>query len=813
MMRVMDEYLLPAGYELQKVQHDFERLMQGKALFDRGTLETLAKCDNNNDRHQILSTIREYFIPNYDDVQGIYPELCRALVDAVRAARTSEPKPIESAFGTLSGNTAERVTTLAINLLQDLRYVDIDRTFQSLADIFRDEPEKDIRKHILQVIDSLARYNVHVWQQVGPAAQAMLVDVIAHFGPEDRVALRPLLLTVWRALLGSELRGTSFSADTITISTGAVPASDDLRAIRGKAISGLFELFDQSTSPVEQRKIFSALMVATCLPIRANCSSDLYWTVLGDTKRIVDGLSERVAGKPYDLLEHIEHEFLRHYNIARQLAEDEQDKFSCKDIAEDLTKSILAFRDSLNADKQFVRYKTLVGFESVFPPHWENDNFDFAEAEEYRRERVTEYIDVICDATEDEWHQLVARCAATESDDLATFPVFGEFLYGLSKAKPAIATRFLERGDAGVLKFMPAFLNGLADSGAEEVYRAVITRYLADGMHLNAIARHFRKYKTVPVASIKEVLNRAVSLNDEYAVIECLLLAVEQHEPQSRPLVDDEFVPAIEYLLARKDPRWVNGGWSLRDGPAFFSALSVDHATLVLKSLSTLSRIDHRVERILVAIALTHPLTVWEFIGQRLHRKREDEERYEAFPYQFHGLEQPLSTDVELAIKTVRSWFHAGDSLFRFHGGRLLAAVFPTFPDEFAKLLSDLAANSSDDDVQFILGILQNYKGEPATHPVLKALVNRLPGDDPRIAKVEISLQNTGVVGGEFGFVEAFQRKKAEMESWLQDDRPPVRTFAKEYIRKLDGRIASEQRSAEHRKELQKRAFEEVHDE
>jgi ppGpp synthetase/RelA/SpoT-type nucleotidyltranferase len=138
MMRVMDEYLLPAGYELQKVQHDFERLMQGKALFDRGTLETLAKCDNNNDRHQILSTIREYFIPNYDDVQGIYPELCRALVDAVRAARTSEPKPIESAFGTLSGNTAERVTTLAINLLQDLRYVDIDRTFQSLADIFRD---------------------------------------------------------------------------------------------------------------------------------------------------------------------------------------------------------------------------------------------------------------------------------------------------------------------------------------------------------------------------------------------------------------------------------------------------------------------------------------------------------------------------------------------------------------------------------------------------------------------------------------------------------------------------------------------------
>src|SRR5665213_80343 len=370
MMRIMDEYLLPAGYELQKVQHDFERLMQGKALFDRGTLETLAKCDNNNDRHEILSTIREYVIPNYDDVQGIYPELCRALVDAVRSVRTSEPKPIESAFGTLSGNTAESVTTLAINILDDLRYVDIEGTFQSLADIFRDEPEKDIRKRVLQVVESLARYNVHVWQQAGPAAQAILADVISHLGPEDRVALRPLLLTVWRALLGSELRGTSFSADTITISTGPVLASEDLRAIRGMAIGGLFELFDQSPSPVEQREVFSALMAATYLPVQANYSIDLCAIVLGDTKRIVDALTERVAGKPYDLLEHVEHEFLRQYTIARQITEDEQDKFRSRDIAGNLMKAILAFRDSLNADKQFVRYKTLVGFESVFPAHW-----------------------------------------------------------------------------------------------------------------------------------------------------------------------------------------------------------------------------------------------------------------------------------------------------------------------------------------------------------------------------------------------------------------------------------------------------------
>jgi hypothetical protein len=119
-----------------------------------------------------------------------------------------------------------------------------------------------------------------------------------------------------------------------------------------------------------------------------------------------------------------------------------------------------------------------------------------------------------------------------------------------------------------------------------------------------------------------------------------------------------------------------------------------------------------------------------------------------------------------------------------------------------------MAANGSDEDVGFVLGILQNYKGEAATHPVLKALVNRLPEDDRRLGQVDISLQNAGGVWGEFGLVEAIRGKKAEMASWLDDPRPRVKGFAAEYIRRLDQRIASEQRSAEHMMEQRKRDFE-----
>jgi ppGpp synthetase/RelA/SpoT-type nucleotidyltranferase len=45
--RIMDKYLLPAGYELQQVQHDWERIKQGKALFDRGILVALGAAPDN----------------------------------------------------------------------------------------------------------------------------------------------------------------------------------------------------------------------------------------------------------------------------------------------------------------------------------------------------------------------------------------------------------------------------------------------------------------------------------------------------------------------------------------------------------------------------------------------------------------------------------------------------------------------------------------------------------------------------------------------------------------------------------------------
>ena len=288
MTRVMDKYLVPAGYELQKVQHDFERLMQGKALFDRGTIETLEQCENNNERYDILTNIQEYVLPNYDDIEAIYPEIQRVLIQAVEAARTTETQQIQTAFGNFDGKNPVDIAKIAIEILERLRYVDVEGTFQSLAAIYIKEPDKEVREQIVQAVEKLSEYNLAVLRKIGLYAQITLTDVAERFDADASEARRSLLLALWRAALSSEVSGTTWSSDSLMISSGSVQADENLVKIRASAIAGLFKLYDQTHSLSGKRAIITTLNEATRLPNQANYSNDLTVLVTENAIRIVE---------------------------------------------------------------------------------------------------------------------------------------------------------------------------------------------------------------------------------------------------------------------------------------------------------------------------------------------------------------------------------------------------------------------------------------------------------------------------------------------------------------------------------------------
>lgn len=809
MKKIMDEYLRPASYEFQKVQHDYERLMQGKVLFDRGAVETLERCDNNNEMHEVLSTIAEHVIPNYDDIRGVYPEIRRALRTAVQAARNIETKPIASPFGNFPGKTSKDVTLIEVSILNTLRYVDIEATFHVLIDIYKGEQDGEVRKQIVDTIRQLAKYDLNVWNQAGPYVQYVLADVIESFSQDDLHVLRSIVLAVWHELLKPEMESTSFSSDMVTINSNTLPVYEGIKAIRKRAIDGLLALFDGSSTGGEKREVVSALREATQLPGRVNCPNELLQLTLEDTKRITELLTQRATGQPYELLEHIEHGMLFDYHRARKLAADEHDESGFQQNAKNVIEGIIAFRDLINTDQQYIRYKTLVGFESVFPFHWKNEAFDYAATNEYRKEQAAQYIDEVSDETADNWYRLIEYCATTKSNDMATFPVFGEFLHQLSKAKPDFVYGLARRDNADVLIFLPAILGGLFESEARDKYAELLEDYLDRNAYLAAIAYHCHSVKKDAASTVKKVLDRAIVVDEVIAVGECLTFAIEYHDPQELPLINNVFVPAIQYLISKRDVQWIRRAYYLPESEKFFYELPSEDADLVLENLLSLTRIDYDAESILTPIATKRPALVWRFFERRVRDKRDREDRYRAIPYELHSLRLPLARDVDLATAALRKWYNAESSMFRFTGGLLLRAVFPTFTDELASSLNQVVARGSDEDYDFAISLLENYHGEPPTHEVIKELIDRLPENDSRLDRLDICLSNiNGVVSGEFGMVAAYRKKKEEISLWQKDDRPKVKEFAVSYVRRMEQEIASNQRSSEINKELRMREYE-----
>jgi ppGpp synthetase/RelA/SpoT-type nucleotidyltranferase len=813
--RIMDKYLIPAGFEIQKAQQEYERVLQGKEVFDQNITNLLDNAQNNNERYKILSGLKDYAIPNYDDLPAAYDGLKGPLLRAVKAARVTEPVPIETTYGNMDGFKAEAVTKLVVAIVESLRYADVIGTLQLLIDIYRDEANDDIRRQILSAVKNLSEYNIDAYNQVGPMLQMALVDHLAEMSGAEVDSIRPIALTVLTEAIQSDITGAKWKANSVVLSTGAVPASDQLKEVRDKAIKALFAAYDRSTDDAQKRAVLSALDAATRTPSQAQHSNELLATTLKDATRIVEFVTERAKTASYELLQHLEHRFLHDYFRAKGLTEDPENRFGCQAEAEALVAAIFKFRDTINADDGFVRYKVLVGFESVYPGHWTDKEFAYNGADEYRRGEANRCIDEINVANENNWFDLIARCAETKSDDLATFPVFGSFISKLAEHKPEVADRFLVKASDDLRNFLAGFLNGLALSGRRDIYERILERELGSASNLAGVARHLRYSDVKKPDFAARLLKRAIDKADAIAVIECLLFALEHSGTEKIADADTFLRDALTFLNDRKDPRWVSEAWFLQKAKKFYEELTPERTAQILQNLSYLRQVNYQVERVLVRLAERQPEAVWDYFGARLDRTAadgEDEERFEAVPFQFDCLEKELSKHPQVAISKGLSWFTRDQEQerFQFRGGRLLSSAFPNCTPEFAAELVELVKVGGDTEVDFALAILRNYGGETSTHVVLKEIVSRFPDDARKMRGVGDSINSidsTGMVFGEFGFAEASRAKKESLTEWLADERPEVEAFAKKHIAELNLMVASEQRRAEAEREMRNRSY------
>lgn len=658
---------------------------------------------------------------------------------------------------------------------------------------------EDERKSLLELGKVLAKHQLHVWRQHGPIAQKMLVEHIETLGEDERRGLQPLLTSMLGEILGAEISGTTNSSNAVTFHRRAVLASDALRLVRTKAINLLKRQFVLAESDEERRTVLLALQAATQHPVGSGYSNALARLVMDDTRAIMEFQSEVAPTLSLELLQTTEDRVHRCYWMYADLPETMRDDPDLVAVRAQVEAAALAFRDVANTTPDFVTYKTLVGFNSVFPPAWEDKEFHYQQAEAYRAEQVDALLVSVDEANADVWFNRISRYARTESNDLATFPVFGNFLERLAEMQPAIVLGYIDRSEGPLANFLPRMLAGLMRSAERAQALTRIDAWLRAGQHIAHIAWYLRFADPFDEGLLHRVLDSAIEHGDGHAVRNVLIAAVSQFATHPGTLVEEIFLPALRYLKAAGDFSWVRMPWFSWLKSPIIRALDEEQASVVLDALVSYPELEYGAEYIAAAIAERWPASVVAFIGKRQEFSRTDAAppRYDAVPFAVHQLQPPLAAAPDIMLDGARTWYDANPRHFTYDGGRLLASVFPDLSNGLEARLAVLIAGGNAQDLAFVLGVLAAFEGKPCVYELVRAIVAVSDPESRLLPEARSVLRESGVVSGEFGFAELHIGRKALLEPWLADQSERVRMFATDQIRELDRLIAAENRSAE----------------
>ena len=808
MQRVMRGHLIPAGHDFQKIASDFERLLDGKELFDSKPLDAIVEAIDNNERYDALERFVEHVMPNFDDIGSEYPDIVKKLVQSIDQARQMETKSVETSFGTYPGKTPDDILQKTAEIIEQHRYVDVKLTFATLLKLYTGARSSEERKIIEQLAEKLASHELAVWKAYGPAIQAVLLDEIEQLPSDSFSSALPLLASVLGEVLKSEVGGTTRGDfNSIVIHRGAVLASDKLGDIRNRAIKTLVEMLSASTNETDQRVIFNALKNAGDLPRGATTSEELALLAVNDVSTITQSLIELAPSWSLEMRQFLEGTALHWHYWYRDVPEFFGDNEAIISAYAKAVALLIRLRDLLNEDREFVVYNMLVGYDSVFPSAWDGDPYDYKARDQWRKDNMPRLIEEVTEGNAAEWFQRLTRCAATESNDLATFPTLAEFLVQLSENKPDIVLAQLESLDEKLSPFLSGMMRGLIAAGKLPDIRQVVLGWIENGEYLSDISYFFRSNADLEQDILERICQKAIELKDGDVVLGTLLAAVRYYVKKPGSVIKQIFFPALDYLSEHNDWRWAQEIWFSWRESSITDALTPNETKRVLDAMVPVPRLDHNATEILASFSAKSPVMVLSFLGDRIDYRlqAQNEAHYEPLPHHIHGLKENIEKVPDKLVVAAQSWSEKDRDWFHHLGTDFIISVFPDFPEPFQHELSMLVDTQNAQHLRFVTSILNGYNGENVILPMCKKIIETFGQTGETWRLVSNTIQATGVVSGEYGLVEEYKKRKAAISAWLKDGDPQVAEFAEHFVQMIDQYIAAEQQRAEQSVEFRRR--------
>ena len=708
---------------------------------------------------------------------------------------------------------AHALMTKAIKVISGLRYLET----AAVTDVLlwaAVHPEESVRKAASDALRGLAKYNISVFygtedkssRGIGAVPQMEVLDTLESKADSFLLENLSAVLTLLEGLLSTSMESARWSSTAVTLSRAATPAAHDVPTVRHRSVDLLKKIYGFAETKRQRLSVIRTLNAAARAESRSAVDKD-YTEMIAANAREVLGLFAQIARGEQDLqiVQKIEHDsYWIHYHSP----------------SDEVRSAALVVKDIIDANSEYSIYKTLIGFEGVFG-EWTGDRTKATYTAAAQERRVQEAKAMAANIPEEGfgvWKRRILTFAQTESNDMATFPVFYEFLADVAEAHPEFGLELLLGESDRLSAFLIPILRGVWDSDKRAELLPLMRRWI-DGASIEvksplyACAKLFLSTKSVDLDLLERIRAKAVDLKDAYVLRQVAAVGVARNPDSSEhEALKSLFLHAIRELTVLRDSRWVSDIWYRKEVAKVVAELDSTERQQVLKNLRFLPQIEYQAEDVLAVIAEREPSAVIDYLCARVYepdenaRKAAEEsgDSYEELPYHFHALHEKLAANASMLVQRVFEWYLKDSSLFLYRGARLLRLVFPDFPETFQVSLVNLIRTAGEAELNFVSSVLRAYDGQSFIHDVAKQFIQALPPDSELLDEVSIALQSTGVVSGVYGMSEAYEKKRLEVQDWLKDPRERVRTFATKYIAKLEAMRDSERRRADESVALRK---------
>lgn len=799
LQKVMKDHIVPAGYEFEKVKFDHQRLVEGRELVGKDIEKAIISSSDNNERFEILQRFVETTLNLYDRdyIENNIGTFINIAKRGVYSSKSIKVKKIDTPYGSLEGKNSHDILDECLNILKYIRFISvesIESAFTALVEFYEKAKNEEDKKLISEAAGSLVKYRIDILKQAGLLVQDLVLAKLEKYKDKKLNNIKSLIAEICAKILDSVAEGTSWSYESIKISRGSVLGTEDTAKIRNRALKILKKIYSSKDSKEIKKQLVSAFTAATRQPTSANYKDDLLAIILTNAKEVVDFYITLIPKEDYSILESIEEDVCHLYRLAKDISEGSAIKdIACIENSKKLVKSALSFRRKLNSNKEFIIFKTLVGFESVFDPSWENSDWKIKGESEYRDAEVAKYVKRINQRSKEFWEKIIVLCGRVESNDLATFPYYGKFLNMLALEKPDFILYMLKKHEVLMSNFITSIFEGLLKSKKREDAVKVINKFIEEGKYLFCLARVFEYYQPLDEKLLSAILVKASKSKDIIALIKVMGAVAKNSD--KKHLIQKFFIPALKELTKLKNTKWVNDFWYRHERTDILNFIDSKEIDLILANLIYMPEIDYHAEEILRPIAQRFPKKVIDFFWRRLAFEKEGGSMisgFTALPYKLYRLQEILSLYPKLLMNSVVHWYQSYSSLFRFTGAQFVHSVFPELTKPLEKELLKLIKTGDNDKIKIVIAIIQNY-GTVNIHAICKELIKVLPESSSHWSGIMIALEHTpDGVTGEYGYVEAYKIKKQEVSSWLKSRNPKIKKFAKKYTDSLDKQIIAE---------------------